>query len=304
MEAPMRSSIYKVTHLCDADVSAEELRARWQKSAIDLIFDAIHKNEPLPEVFPKIPIEFCGRKCDIDDLRGIDLSGRKIFECDLSYCDLSFSLFSNSKLRGVHFQYSVISFADFKFADLVEIQASPVDAKGANFSSSRMRGCFFSHSNFDGAFFDRSEIVECDFAETNFGQAATFPGKKTEVQSQVRKKRPVTFGYYQYSVYDQVKKVVGPVKKATVTSSHTMDQRYIVAVVDGGGFKIKIHDDESASFFRTGDVVKVQKVISGRKKYGGAAMISKYRNSAGKKKRPHGSPSEWKIIGLEIDTSK
>lgn len=144
------------------------LKTRWTAERVNLIREAISLGKDLPEVFPLVEVEYRGKKVLYDDLRGVDLSNMNIDDYDLSYCALDYANFNKSNLVGTHLQYSRLLFASFNSVKMQQVQASPVDARNANFSKSVAEACFVGHSDFSDAivpdgFFDRCDAVEAKF---------------------------------------------------------------------------------------------------------------------------------------------
>lgn len=159
--------VYAPIFLEESNPSPGELRARWSSANTERLRTAVRDGLSLPRFFPPIKIEYEGKTCEFEDLRGAALDRMLILDYDLAYCALDNSNFEHSRLKGTRLQYSTISQASFRSATLEDVQASPVCGKATDFSAARLVRCYFSHSNLDNTVTDGAFISDCDFIEAS-----------------------------------------------------------------------------------------------------------------------------------------
>ncbi len=159
--------------------SREVLMSRWSAVDTESVVSAMCDGTELPRIFPPIEVEFAGRPIALEDLRGIDLRSIHIPDYDLAYCALDFSILDGCTLRGTHLQYSRLFSASLQGAILIDVQASPIDARFANLSDATLAGCFITNSNLEGVNISGASATACDFTESKgsipgAGSANTF----------------------------------------------------------------------------------------------------------------------------------
>lgn len=141
--------------------SQSVLKSRWTPSIIEAVYSAITQRKKFPEFVEFIDVEFANVSTKLVDLRGIDFCRRTFEEVDLSYCALDFSNLDRCRFERTHLQYSRICGASLRDAHCMQLQASPIDAAGANLSNTVFRDCFFQGSSFLGAKHKGSRFIDC-----------------------------------------------------------------------------------------------------------------------------------------------
>lgn len=168
-QAPLavkRAVVFYETKLADS-TGRDELVGRWTAPLLEAVKRSLVEGTRFPATLGVIEVEFAGKPAKLLDLRGIGLSRTELNDADLSYCALDWADLSGAKLRGVHLQYSRLCGANLQGIELERLQASPVDATGANFSDAMVTDSFFQGSTFRGAkvsFLTR--FIDCTLSNT------------------------------------------------------------------------------------------------------------------------------------------
>lgn len=149
-------------------LSERDVRDRWSHDCIQAIKAAIQTEAPLPRIFQLLKVAYGESVIDLEDLRGLDLSGTVIGDYDLSYCALDFCNMDNCVLEGTHFQYSRLVHASLRWAKLRNVQASPIDGRNLDISQSKLTGCYMTNSDLSQAEIHGSVMERCDFTSSNF----------------------------------------------------------------------------------------------------------------------------------------
>lgn len=179
-------NVYR-TSLDGVDEPRQQFSSRWTEERTLAVRLAISGNSALPQIFDPLHVHFAGRELVLDDLRGIDLAGLEIGAYDLAYCALDHANLSNCTFNGTSLQYSRLVNASFNHARLSYIQASPIDARCADFSSSSLVGCFISNSDFESAILRGNSIIRCDLSQSNISLPANALLSKAETGRAVLK---------------------------------------------------------------------------------------------------------------------
>lgn len=144
-----------------------ELQSRWTEEATNQVRAAILNKKELPRVFPPITVKYLDKTTELEDLRGINLSGIRVKNYDLTFCCFDFANLSKVHFESVLLQYSSFRCANLMHSKLLFIQGSPIDAQAARFNFSNLQGCFFSNSNFQKAHTLFLTVDDCDFSQAS-----------------------------------------------------------------------------------------------------------------------------------------
>ena len=170
----------KESELIGVAEDASRLRARWNTSKGRAlrgeILSLIKKRESSwPDLLKELPGS--DETNSLDDLRGINLEGQDLAECDLSFTDLSHAIFRGCNLRALSLQGSNLSWADFSAsslaaADMLQVTASYTRFDHANLSAAVMMSSSFAFASFysanlRSAILDRSDFKSANLAESD-----------------------------------------------------------------------------------------------------------------------------------------
>lgn len=158
------STSLQLSFMCDPI----DLRSRWKKNELSRLRHAISNNEALPRIFAPLKLNYLDGTVVVEDLRGADLSGMHIGDYDLAYCALDYANFDHSHLENTNLQYSRLHQASFQSANIEGLQASPVDARAADFSYSRISRSYFSNSDLSDIRSIDVQVDACDFIESSY----------------------------------------------------------------------------------------------------------------------------------------
>lgn len=149
-----RSAISRPFH-----ASRGQLVSRWSADAARAIRHALVEQGQPPDEHPTITVRFLGGFHQLSDLRGLDLSALTLHEADLAYCALDHVNLGRSTLTRVQLQYSRMIGASMRQCRLIDLQASPIDARQVDLTDAMIQDGFFMGSSFDRADFTRARIA-------------------------------------------------------------------------------------------------------------------------------------------------
>ncbi|GHC91744.1 hypothetical protein GCM10007320_41050 [Pseudorhodoferax aquiterrae] len=150
-------------------------RARWPEALVEKVSGAIKGRKAFPPEIEKIRVSFEGRDIELFDLRDAPLAGRDFTNGDLSYTALDGADLSGCNFTGAWLQYCRLNGASLNETVFYQSQASPVDARKADFRGSRLSKSFFMYSDFSCAVLDRCKL-DGNFFEGACLTSASFNG--------------------------------------------------------------------------------------------------------------------------------